>query len=351
MTTATDVASSRPSGPRMCSACSVVHDEAVVGQDRLPGQGAHQEAGEERRDHQHQHEVLPPAGLERDGVGQRVGEQQREHGRQRRRTAATAGTAPGTSASASPVVRERPGHRVAGLERAVGVVERRGDQLDGRHHEEDDQPEHARQQQQVARLGPPRRRRRRPARDRGCPPATAPACATLTRPLPRSSSGVGLVAGVRVLVGVEQEGVLGGSSAGRPASPRRKLSRAPLFCSNTVSSWPQGIRTRYCVLTPMKLTSLTVPPREQVAAVAALAAGRARNTFSGRTPDPHRARRYDGRATPARRACCRGRRRRRRRRRDPTTSALHEVGLAEEVGDERGRRRSRRARRAHPSAR
>ena len=49
---------------------------AVVGQDQLPRQRADQEAGEERRDHQHQHQVLPAAGLERDRVGEHVAQDQ-----------------------------------------------------------------------------------------------------------------------------------------------------------------------------------------------------------------------------------------------------------------------------------
>ena len=61
----------------MCVQFRNVVRPAVVGQDRLPGQRAEQEAGEERRDDQHQQDVLPPAGLEGDAVRQRVADQQR----------------------------------------------------------------------------------------------------------------------------------------------------------------------------------------------------------------------------------------------------------------------------------
>ena len=127
-------------------------------------------------------------------------------------------------------------------------------------------------------------------------------------------------------------------SAGRPRRRREKRFCAPVFCSKTISSWPQGIRTRYCVLTPMKLTSVTTPPASTLAPSVGARPAAASTTFSGRTPtqtSPAPSRR-DRRASAARddrvpshvdHA--------RRRRRCPSTAARDQVGLAEEVGDER----------------
>ena len=63
-------------------ACRTFGHRAVVGEDRLPGDGPDQVGGEERRDHREQHHVPPSPRLEGDRVGERVGDQQRE---QRRR--------------------------------------------------------------------------------------------------------------------------------------------------------------------------------------------------------------------------------------------------------------------------
>ena len=51
-------------------------DRAAVREDRLPGERADQEAGEERRDDQDQHHVAPAARPEGDEIRQRVAEQQ-----------------------------------------------------------------------------------------------------------------------------------------------------------------------------------------------------------------------------------------------------------------------------------
>ena len=67
--------------------------------------------------------------------------------------------------------------------------------------------------------------------------------------------------GRRVLVGVEQERVRRRDQVEVDLGRRcASGGRWPVFCSNTISSWPQGMATRYWVLTPTKLTSVTRPP-------------------------------------------------------------------------------------------
>ncbi len=61
-----------------------VDDPAVVGEDRLPGHGPHDEAREERQDDQQQHEVAPAPRLERHEVGEREGDDQAQHRRRAR---------------------------------------------------------------------------------------------------------------------------------------------------------------------------------------------------------------------------------------------------------------------------
>ncbi len=68
------------------------------------------------------------------------------------------------------------------------------------------------------------------------------------------------------------------------ASPYRKIWSRPVFCANTVSSCPHGILTRYCVLTPMKLTSVTTPPGMVLPGASSSAPGAPISTFSGRMP-------------------------------------------------------------------
>jgi hypothetical protein len=56
------------------------HEVSLVGQDRLPGQGADQVGGEERQDDQEQQQVLKAAAAEGDSVGQRVADEEGEDG-------------------------------------------------------------------------------------------------------------------------------------------------------------------------------------------------------------------------------------------------------------------------------
>ena len=312
VTTATEVASSRPSGPEDVQRLQDVHHEAVVGQDRLPGQRAHQEAGEERRDHHHQHEVLPAAGLERDRVGERVGQQQRETGRH-------AGVQQGPQErrlerlQRVPVVRERPGHRVAGVERAVGVVERRGDQLDRRDEEEHDQPEHAGQQQPVARLRTPAGRRLRLRAQRAL---------GLQRGLDDAhcggsgQRGVGLVAGVRVLVGVEQERVRGDPvQVDRVAGAERVPGPAVLLEDRELLApgHPDEVLRAHADEADVADRAAAEP----VAAVGGLGAGAGRGTPSPGGRRATRSRSVRRARATGRRPCCRARRPRRCRRRAP----------------------------------
>ena len=118
----------------------------------------------------------------------------------------------------------------------------------------------------------------------------------------------------------------------------RNCVRAPVFCSKTISSWPHGIRTRYCVLTPMKLTSVTVPPAQDV--------GRRRRTprslgqehLLRADADPHVAGVPSASGHGAHGHPRPPRRRGRGRRLTPETLAPDEVGLPQEVGDEGGAR-------------
>jgi len=100
-----------------------VHDEAVVGEDRLPRERPDQVGDEERRHDEQQQQVLPPAAAECDPVGHRVAQDEREQRRD-----------PGVFQGADelrpvvvqrrPVVPPRPGERepdieVTGLQRLV----------------------------------------------------------------------------------------------------------------------------------------------------------------------------------------------------------------------------------------
>ena len=125
-----------------------VHDETVVGQDQLPRQRAHQEAGEERGDHQHQHQVLPAARLERDGVGQHVAEHQAEQGGQAGVQERPQQGLP-VVLQRIDVVAELPGHLVAGEHRPIGVVQARRDEGVERDDEEQRQPDDSGDEQQV----------------------------------------------------------------------------------------------------------------------------------------------------------------------------------------------------------
>ena len=57
-----------------------------------------------------------------------------------------------------------------------------------------------------------------------------------------------------------------------------------MFCEKTWSSWPHGIRTRYWVLTPTKLTSLTTPPGMVLPGASSASPTSPISTFSGRIP-------------------------------------------------------------------
>ena len=57
-----------------------------------------------------------------------------------------------------------------------------------------------------------------------------------------------------------------------------------MFCEKTWSSWPHGIRTRYWVLTPTKLTSLTTPPGMVLPGASSASPTSPISTFSGRMP-------------------------------------------------------------------
>lgn len=121
---------------------------AAVGEDRLPGQGADQEAGEERRDHQDHDQIAPAARAEGDEVRERVAEQQAQHGR--------GGGVGDRAQELRPVLGQRvpvggevPGDLVALLQRAR--LHGGGGLVDHRRREEDDQPEDAGQQQPVRR--------------------------------------------------------------------------------------------------------------------------------------------------------------------------------------------------------
>src|SRR5690606_32596897 len=58
----------------------------------------------------------------------------------------------------------------------------------------------------------------------------------------------------------------------------------PRFCSNTETVPMPGIATRYCVLTPVKETSITRPGPRMLVPALAFGALACRWTFSGRTP-------------------------------------------------------------------
>ena len=135
--TAQLVDSSRPSVGSSPTVSSVLHHEAVVGQDRLPRQRADQERHEERQDHQTEQQVLVAARLERDDVGQRIGEHQRHHGGGER-----VGKRPQdlvlVCAERVRVVAEVPRERQRGqVDRAAHGRQRRPEQRPERHHEED----------------------------------------------------------------------------------------------------------------------------------------------------------------------------------------------------------------------
>src|SRR3954453_22643523 len=246
------------------------------------------EAGEDRCGHQHTHEVLPPPRLEGDRVGQRIGKHQRHHGsaggvRQRPQERST------VVRERVDVVLERPGHRIPGVQRAVRVVQRGGAQLDRRHREEKQQPEHPGKQQVVAgKRSASTRRWRSVARGHRAGEAY---------PAARGRSGLGhahdstsatswayVSSPACASSSASSRNVWAGAQCMSTSIPTANAWRAPLFCSNTVSSWPHGIRTRYWVLTPMKLTSLTTPPARRLLPSRGSLSAAARKTFSGRTP-------------------------------------------------------------------
>ena len=80
-TTAVAVASSVPARADEVEVLERVDDEAVVGEDRLPGERPDQVRDEERRHDDQQQQVLPPAAAERDPVRDRVAEDEREQRR------------------------------------------------------------------------------------------------------------------------------------------------------------------------------------------------------------------------------------------------------------------------------
>ena len=80
-TTAVEVASSRPARAEDVERLERVHDEAVVGEDRLPGERPDQVGDEEGRDDDQQQQVLPAAAAERDPVRDRVADHEREQRR------------------------------------------------------------------------------------------------------------------------------------------------------------------------------------------------------------------------------------------------------------------------------
>ena len=57
-----------------------------------------------------------------------------------------------------------------------------------------------------------------------------------------------------------------------------------MFCAKTWSSWPHGIRTRYWVETPTKLTSVITPPGMVLPGASRSAPSSPISTFSGRIP-------------------------------------------------------------------
>ena len=201
-------------------------------------------------------------------------------------------------------------------------------------------------------VGPASRRRRWSSSSCCCSPTPMPWAALICQP-----TGTGVAPSSRWTPGVARPGCrpgrrcARGPSAGRPCCPGASRPPAPRFWAKTISSCPHGIRTRYCVLTPVKLASVTTPPGSDVAA--APVGARPRRTswiFSGRTP-------MSRSSSPlARRA---------RRHGDLLTVHLEDevvavgarhggpdqVGLAEEVGDERRGRATRRARPGRPAAR
>ena len=128
-----------------------VDDEAVVGEDRLPGEGPDQVRDEEGRDEEEQEQVLPAAAAEGDPVCDRVADDEREC----RRDACVLERPDELRAVVPdrvPVVPPRPGERVAEvdvarLQRLVGEIAERND-------EERRQPQDARREQQVRREAP-----------------------------------------------------------------------------------------------------------------------------------------------------------------------------------------------------
>ena len=86
-------------------------------------------------------------------------------------------------------------------------------------------------------------------------------------------------------LGVEGEPVVAGPGDGDVGRPGGR-GGVPSFCWTTVSSWPHGIRTRYCVATPMKDASVTTP----LDAVE-VAGGCLRRVDHGASPAARRARR------------------------------------------------------------
>ncbi len=127
-------------------------DRPGVREDRLPGEGADQEAGEERRDHQDHDQVPPAAGAERDQIGQRIAQHQAQD-RGGGRVEHRAQELRPVLAQRVPVGREVPGDLVALLQGAR--LHGRGGLVDHRQREEDEQPEQSGQQQPVRRPAAP----------------------------------------------------------------------------------------------------------------------------------------------------------------------------------------------------
>ena len=164
---------------------------ALVGQDLLPGDGPQQEADEERRDHQHQQQVAPPPGLERDRVGQRVGDGERQHGGDER-VQERAAERRGVLAERLGVVGERERLRVdADLGALRPGLRGRREQRDERHEEEDRQPGHAGQQQEVRRAAEPAGPGGRRSGRRRCPRPPTAAAHRARCPAPRSCQPTG----------------------------------------------------------------------------------------------------------------------------------------------------------------
>src|SRR5207342_158605 len=152
---------------------------------------------------------------------------------------------------------EGPCHVVAGEHGPERVVEARRDQRIERDDEEHGQPGDARDEQDVA--------------------GQTPSALHLTHkaPSPAPAPASWLWSSRKAYSGRQDSSTL---------SPCANSRRRPVFCSKTCSSWPQGIRTRYCVLTPTKLTSVTTPPGMVLPGASSASPRAPTSTFSGRIP-------------------------------------------------------------------